>query len=70
MELTSHPYEGSIWDSDGKEICFKDIYRVDFITERVVRFLRQPPREPFLLVISYLEPHIQNDCSCFVAPKG
>ena len=70
MELTSHPYEGSIWDSEGKEIPFKDIYRVDFVTERVVRFLRQPAREPFLLVISYLEPHFQNDCSCFVAPNG
>ena len=47
IELTSHPYEGSIWDSEGKEIHFKDIYRVDFITERVVRFLRQPPARAF-----------------------
>lgn len=70
MELTSHPYEGAIWDSDGKQIPFKDVYRVDFITDRGVRFLRQQPREPFLLVISYLEPHFQNDCNCFVAPKG
>jgi arylsulfatase A-like enzyme len=70
MELTSHPYEGTIWDSEGNEIRFKDIYRVDFITDRVVSFLRQPPREPFLLVVSYLEPHFQNDCNCFVAPKG
>ena len=70
LELTSHPYEGTIWDSDGKEIRFKDTYRVDFITDRVLRFLRQQPREPFLLVISYLEPHFQNDCNCFVGPKG
>jgi len=70
LELTSHPYEGTIWDSDNKEIHFRDIYRVDFITERVLRFLGQGPREPFFLVISYLEPHFQNDCSCFVAPKG
>ena len=26
--------------------------------------------QPFFLVISYLEPHFQNDCNCFVAPKG
>jgi arylsulfatase A-like enzyme len=70
LELTSHPYEGAIWDSNGKEIRFKDTYRVDFITDRVLRFLRQKPREPFLVVISYLEPHFQNDCNCFVAPKG
>lgn len=70
LEHTSHPYEGSIWDSAGKEIQFKDVYRVDFITDRVVRFLREKAREPFFLVVSYLEPHFQNDCSCFVAPKG
>ena len=70
LELTSHPYEGTIWDSEGNEIRFRDRYRVDFITDRVLRFLHQRPREPFLLVISYLEPHFQNDCNCFVAPKG
>ena len=70
LELTSHPYEGEIWDGEGKEIRFQDTYRVDFITDRVVRFLRAQPREPFLLTISYLEPHFQNDCNCFVAPKG
>jgi arylsulfatase A-like enzyme len=69
MELTSHPYEGSMWDGDGRELRFENQYRVDFVTDRVIRFLRQPPREPFLLVISYLEPHFQNDCNCFVAPN-
>lgn len=70
LEWTSHPYEGSIWDAQGREIAFKDRYRVDFITDRVLRFLEQPQRQPFFLVISYLEPHFQNDCNCFVAPKG
>lgn len=70
MERTSHPYEGAMWDSEGREIPFKDEYRVDFVTDRVVRFLHQVAREPFFLVISYLEPHFQNDCNCFVAPKG
>jgi arylsulfatase A-like enzyme len=70
LELTSHPYEGSIWDSAGREIRFRDRYRVDFITDRVVDFLGAAPHEPFFLVISYLEPHFQNDCNCFVAPTG
>ena len=69
LERTSHPYDGSIWDSAGREITFRDVYRVDFLTDRVVRFLQQA-REPFFLVVSYLEPHHQNDCNCFVAPKG
>lgn len=70
LELTSHPYEGAIWDGDGRPIHFKDDYRVDFITGRVIRFLKEKARPPFFLVISYLEPHFQNDCNCFVAPKG
>lgn len=70
LELTSHPYEGTIWDAEGNPIHFEDVYRVDFLTERVTRFLQTKPREPFFLVVSYLEPHFQNDCNCFVAPKG
>ena len=70
LELTSHPYEGIIWDGDGRPIQFKDEYRVDFITGRVIRFLKEKARTPFFLVISYLEPHFQNDCNCFVAPNG
>jgi arylsulfatase A-like enzyme len=70
LERTSHPYEGSIWDDGGNEIRFANKYRVDFITDRVVRFLDGHAREPFFLVVSYLEPHFQNDCNCFVAPNG
>lgn len=70
LEWTSHPYEGTIWDAHGTPISFKDQYRVDFITDRAVRFLRQPQEKPFLLFISQLEPHYQDDELKFVAPKG
>jgi arylsulfatase A-like enzyme len=70
LEATSHPYEGTIWDRDGKEILFKDQYRVDFLTDRAERFLRQKQEKPFLLVISQLEPHQQNDMGQPIAPKG
>jgi arylsulfatase A-like enzyme len=70
LEQTSHPYEGEIYDNDGKPIRFSGTYRVDFLAERAVRFLRRVSSKPFLLVISQLEPHFQNDCNCFVGPKG
>jgi len=70
LEHSSHPYEGTIWDRDGKAIFFKDQYRVDFITDRAEQFLRQKQDTPFLLVISQLEPHQQNDLGRMVAPKG
>lgn len=70
LEFTSHPYEGNLWDAQGKEIHYSGVYRVDFLTELAVRFLRGKPREPFFLVIANIEPHFQNDMNRFVAPKG
>jgi arylsulfatase A-like enzyme len=70
LEWTTHPYYGSIWDRDGNEIAFKDEYRVDFLTDRAEKFLRQKQDKPFLLVISQLEPHQQNDLHRMVGPRG
>jgi arylsulfatase A-like enzyme len=70
LEFTTHPYEGTIWDRDGKEISFKEEYRVDFLTDRAERFLRQKQEKPFLLMISQLEPHQQNDLHHMVGPRG
>lgn len=70
LEHTSHPYEGVIYDAEGKEIRFANIYRTDFLTQRAIRFLKEVGNKPFLLVVSYLEPHQQNDWGRFVAPEG
>jgi len=71
LEHTSHPYYGSIFDNDGKEIAYKDEYRVDFITDRAERFLRQKQEKPFFLFVSQLEPHQQNDMgNNIIGPKG
>jgi arylsulfatase A-like enzyme len=70
LEWTTHPYEGTIWDAGGHEITYKDEYRVDFLTDRAVKFLRQPHEKPFLLYVSQLEPHQQDDAKRIVAPNG
>ncbi|HEU5339820.1 sulfatase-like hydrolase/transferase, partial [Edaphobacter sp.] len=71
LEHTSHPYYGTIYDNDGKEITYKDEYRVDFITDRAERFLRQKQEKPFFLFVSQLEPHQQNDMgNNIIGPKG
>jgi len=70
IENTSHPYEGTIWDRDNNPITYKDEYRVDFLTDRAERFLRQKQDRPFFLFISQLEPHQQNDMGQPIAPKG
>jgi arylsulfatase A-like enzyme len=70
LEFSTHPYEGTIWDRDNNPITFKDEYRVDFLTDRAEKFLRQRQEKPFLLLISQLEPHQQNDLARMVGPKG
>jgi arylsulfatase A-like enzyme len=70
LEFSTHPYYGTIWDRDNNPITFQDEYRVDFLTDRAEKFLRQKQEKPFLLMISQLEPHQQNDLGRMVGPKG
>ena len=68
LEFTSHAYEGDLFDNDGKPLHFSGIYRTDFMTGLAQRFLRSA-KSPFLLTLSYLEVHHQNDSDQFVPPK-
>ncbi len=70
LEFTSHPYHGTIWNGDGEPMHYEDIYRVDYLTQRAVNFLHQKQEKPFLLVLSQLEPHFQNNLNAFAPPKG
>ncbi len=70
LELVSHPYEGDIFDAQGKSIHYSGVYRADFLTDRAVRFLKQQQSSrPFFLTVSYLNVHHQNDIDKFVPPK-
>lgn len=68
LELTTHPNTGNLWDGDGQVIHFEGTYRVDYLTQLAVRFLKQKHEKPFLLVVSQLEPHEQNDENRTVPP--
>lgn len=70
LELTSHPYHGTMWDNDGTPMTYNGIYRVDYLTDLAVQFLRRKQDKPFFLVLSQLEPHQQNDLNGFAPPKG
>jgi arylsulfatase A-like enzyme len=70
LERSSHPYEGEIYDGAGKPIPFSGVYRDDFLTQRGIDFLRRRNQnQPFLLTMSYLNPHHQNDVDAYVPPK-
>jgi arylsulfatase A-like enzyme len=68
LEFTSHAYEGNLFDNDGKPIHWSGQYRTDFMTGRAQRFLRSV-KQPFLLTLSYLEVHHQNDSDTFDPPR-
>jgi arylsulfatase A-like enzyme len=70
LEMTSHAYEGDLFDGEGKALHFSNRYRADFMTDRAQLFLRsQAAKSPFLLTLSYLEVHHQNDRDTFDPPK-
>ena len=70
LEHTSHGYEGEMFDGDGKPIRFSNQYRLDFLTARAIRFLKEKrTAAPFFLTISYLETHHQNDLDTYQPPN-
>lgn len=69
LEFTSHPYEGHLFDADGRAVEFAG-YRADFLTEKAVEYIDACGDDPFFLLLSYVEPHQQNDMKRFVAPDG
>jgi len=71
LELTSGAYRGHLFDEDGDEVRIEG-YRVDAVSaiaaDRLERLCRD--ERPFLLFVSHLEPHHQNDRFRTIAPKG
>jgi arylsulfatase A-like enzyme len=69
LEFTSGAFGGRMFDAANRPVEFKK-YRVDFLTDVAVDFIRQKRQNPFFLFLSYLEPHHQNDANRFIAPEG
>jgi arylsulfatase A-like enzyme len=69
LEFVSRPDRTVLYDAEGQEVRPPG-YRVDAMTDRVIHFLRQEHARPFFFMVSYLEPHHQNDLDQYVAPDG
>lgn len=72
VELTSGPYSARLWDNDDREVQLPG-YRSDAQTDAAIRYINarsEHPGEPFLLYLSYLEPHHQNTDDSYPAPHG
>ena len=70
LEFTSHGYDGHMFDDRMRRVDFKG-YRVDCQTDFVLEYLRtRRGSRPWFLMVSYLEPHFQNDHRHFEGPAG
>jgi uncharacterized sulfatase len=70
LEFTSKSYEGYLFN-DMNKIEFKDRYRVDIITDNVLKYLESREKsKPLFLFLSFLEPHHQNNSGHFEGPIG
>lgn len=70
LEFTSHGYGGYVFDKDGNKVEFEK-YRCDAITDYAIRYIdNYDDDQPFFLMISHIEPHHQNDHSCYEGPLG
>ncbi|MGL5330675.1 MAG: sulfatase-like hydrolase/transferase [Peptostreptococcaceae bacterium] len=70
LEFTSHGYDGYVFNEDNEKVEFKG-YRADKITDFALDFLENRNKEkPFLLFLSHIEPHHQNDRKTYEGPIG
>ena len=71
LEFTSQPFETVMFDGQGQEVRPPG-YRVDACTDRLLAGIRQFASQdaPFFAMVSYLEPHHQNDVDRYVPPEG
>jgi len=72
LEFTSHSYDGRMFDGHGNTRQFPPgRYRADVLTDWALEYIEQRKSDkPFFLVVSYVEPHHQNDHRQFEGPHG
>lgn len=70
LEFTSHGYDGTVYGINNERLDFVG-YRADCITDYAIHYLRKKQSDkPFFLMVSYIEPHHQNDHNCYEGPIG
>ncbi|MBZ0300285.1 MAG: sulfatase-like hydrolase/transferase [Anaerolineae bacterium] len=69
LEFTSDAYDTVMYDNDNQPVKLPG-YRVDAVTDAVIRYIDQPRDQPFYLFVSYIEPHHQNHRDDYPAPDG
>ncbi|MFC3527937.1 sulfatase-like hydrolase/transferase [Paracoccus mangrovi] len=69
LEFVSDAYDARLFDGDGNEQKLPG-YRVDAQTDAAIRYIDRHRDTPFLLFMSFLEPHHQNHTDDYPPPEG
>lgn len=69
LEFISDAYDCVLFDEEGEERKLPG-YRVDAMTDAAIRYVDAHKEGPFLLFVSFLEPHHQNHTDNYPAPEG
>ena len=69
LEFTSDAYDTVLYDNDDREVRLPG-YRVDAVTDAVIRYIDRHKEDPFFLFVSYIEPHHQNHIDDYPPPDG
>ena len=69
LEFSVHEYHTVLYDNDNQAVRLPG-YRVDAMTDAGIRFIDAHQDEPFCLMLSYIEPHHQNDKDDYPPPDG
>jgi arylsulfatase A-like enzyme len=69
LEFSSDAYDTVMYNNDCEPVKLPG-YRVDAQTDAAIRYIDEHKDEPFMLFLSYLEPHHQNHSDNYPAPDG
>lgn len=69
LEFVSDAYDAVLFDDEGHERKLPG-YRVDALTDAAIRYVDRHRDDPFLLFVSFLEPHHQNHVDDYPPPEG
>ena len=69
LEFTSDAYHTVLYDNDNNAVRLPG-YRVDAVTDAMIRYIDAHQGDPFYLFTSYIEPHHQNHLDDYPPPDG
>jgi len=69
LEFTSDAYHTTLYDNDNRPVQLPG-YRSDALVDAAIRYVGSKRTKPFLLFLSFVEPHFQNSLDDYPPPDG